>query len=257
MKDLLKKGVAECIGTLVLVFIGCGVGALFGASNVVATALAFGLSVTLMCYTIGRISGCHVNPAISLAMLLNKKITIKEFFVYIVAQFLGALLGALLLYVVINSYQYNGTSIYAQVGLGTNAFSAEGSGVSMLGAIIVEAVLTFIFCYGVLGVTGTEKFERISGVVIGFDLALVHLFGIPFTGTSVNPARSFGPAIATQIFSKESGVVTSVSQLWVFIVAPLVGAIIAGLLFRFFNTPKEITETTKVKKETKTKKEKK
>ena len=236
MKDLLKKGVAECIGTLVLVFIGCGVGALFGASNVVATALAFGLSVTLMCYTIGSISGCHVNPAISLSMLINKRISLKEFIVYIISQFLGALLGALLLYVVINSYQYNGASIYSQVGLGTNAFSADGAGISMLGAIIVECILSFIFCYGVLGVTSTEKFERISGVVIGFNLALVHLFGIPFTGTSVNPARSFGPAIVTQIFSGESGIATSIQQLWVFIVAPLVGAVIAGLLFRFFNS---------------------
>lgn len=257
MKDLLKKGVAECIGTLVLVFIGCGVGALFGASNIVGTALAFGLSVTLMCYTIGRISGCHVNPAISLSMLINKKITVKEFFVYIFAQFLGAFLGALLLYVVINSYKYGGASIFEQVGLGTNTFSNEGNGIDMIGALIVEVILTFIFCYGVLGVTSTEKFERISGVVIGFDLALVHLFGIPFTGTSVNPARSFGPAMATQIFSNNGAVVPAVSNLWVFIVAPLVGALIAGLLFRFFNESKEATVKTEVKKETKTKKEKK
>lgn len=236
MKDLLKKGVAECIGTLVLVFIGCGVGALFGASNAVATALAFGLSVTLMCYTIGSISGCHVNPAISLSMFINKKISLKEFIVYIIFQLIGAFIGAILLYVVIDSYKYGGTSIFEQVGLGTNAFGKDGTGVTMQGAIIVEVILTFIFCYGVLGVTSTEKFERISGVVIGFNLTLVHLLGIPFTGTSVNPARSFGPAMVSQIFSKDAGVAEPVQQLWVFIVAPLVGAIIAGLLFRFFNT---------------------
>ena len=133
--NLLKKGIAECLGTLVLVFIACGVGALFGGSNLVATALAFGLSVVAMAYSIGKISGCHINPAVSVAMLINKRITLKEFIVYIVSQFIGAILGAALLYVVFKQFTFKGSEIINVTGLGTNSFGVvDGSGITLLGA---------------------------------------------------------------------------------------------------------------------------
>ena len=222
--NLLKKGIAECIGTFVLVFVACGVGAMFGGANLVATSLAFGLSVVAMAYAIGKISGCHINPAVSVAMLINKRINIKEFIVYVVAQFIGAILGAALLYAVFNQFTYRGSSVINITGLGTNTFGVvSDSGITMIGALILETVLTFIFCYTILGVTSDEK-------------TLVHLLGITFTGTSVNPARSFGPALMTAITGNGT---EALSQVWLFIVAPVLGAIIAGLLFRFFNTNKE------------------
>ena len=196
--NLLKKGIAECIGTFVLVFVACGVGAMFGGANLVATSLAFGLSVVAMAYAIGKISGCHINPAVSVAMLINKRINIKEFIVYVVAQFIGAILGAALLYAVFNQFTYRGSSVINITGLGTNTFGVvSDSGITMIGALILETVLTFIFCYTILGVTSDEKNSSIAGLIIGLTLTLVHLLGITFTGTSVNPARSFGPALMT------------------------------------------------------------
>ena len=235
--NLLKKGIAECIGTFVLVFVACGVGAMFGGANLVATSLAFGLSVVAMAYAIGKISGCHINPAVSVAMLINKRINIKEFIVYVVAQFIGAILGAALLYAVFNQFTYRGSSVINITGLGTNTFGVvSDSGITMIGALILETVLTFIFCYTILGVTSDEKNSSIAGLIIGLTLTLVHLLGITFTGTSVNPARSFGPALMTAITGNGT---EALSQVWLFIVAPVLGAIIAGLLFRFFNTNKE------------------
>ena len=236
--NLLKKGIAECLGTLVLVFIACGVGALFGGSNLVATALAFGLSVVAMAYAIGKISGCHINPAVSVAMLINKRITLKEFIVYIVFQFIGAILGAALLYAVFKQFTFRGSEIINVTGLGTNSFGIQedGSGITLLGALILETVLTFIFCYAVLGVTSEEKNSSVAGLVIGFALTVVHLLGITFTGTSVNPARSFGPALVTAISGNGTD---ALAQSWLFIVAPILGAVIAGLVFKFLNTVKE------------------
>ena len=235
--NLLKKGVAECLGTLVLVFIACGVGALFGGSNLVATALAFGLSVVAMAYSIGKISGCHINPAVSVAMLINKRITLKEFIVYIVSQFIGAILGAALLYVVFKQFTFKGSEIINVTGLGTNSFGVvDGSGITLLGALILETVLTFIFCYTVLGATSEEKDSSIAGLIIGLALTVVHLLGITFTGTSVNPARSFGPALVTAISGNGTD---ALAQSWLFIVAPILGAVIAGLVFNFLNTTKE------------------
>ena len=236
--NLLKKGIAECLGTLVLVFIACGVGALFGGANLVATALAFGLSVIAMAYAIGKISGCHINPAVSVAMLINKRITLKEFIVYIVFQFIGAILGAALLYAVFKQFTFRGSEIINVTGLGTNSFGIQedGSGITLLGALILETVLTFIFCYTVLGVTSEEKNSSVAGLVIGFTLTVVHLLGITFTGTSVNPARSFGPAVVNAI--AQNGM-KPLAQSWLFIVAPILGAVIAGLVFKFLNTVKE------------------
>ena len=229
--NLLKKGIAECLGTLVLVFIACGVGALFGGSNLVATALAFGLSVVAMAYSIGKISGCHINPAVSVAMLINKRITLKEFIVYIVSQFIGAILGAALLYVVFKQFTFKGSEIINVTGLGTNSFGVvDGSGITLLGALILETVLTFIFCYTVLGATSEEKDSSIAGLIIGLALTVVHLLGITFTGTSVNPARSFGPALLSGVGS------VAFSQVWVFILAPLVGAALAAGVYNFLSS---------------------
>lgn len=217
----MKKYICECIGTAVLVLMGCGIAVVSGG-NLVATSLAFGLSIVAMAYVIGNVSGCHVNPAVSLAMFINKKMNIKEFIGYIVAQVIGAFVGAGLLYFILSSTSAGVT------GLGTNGFGAGyGLEINMLGAFVVEVVLTFIFIYTILGVTTDEKKSSIAGVVIGLTLTFVHLMGINLTGTSVNPARSLAPAI---IMGGEA-----LKQVWLFIVAPLVGAAISAVVYRFLN----------------------
>ena len=217
----MKKYICECIGTAVLVLMGCGIAVVSGG-NLVATSLAFGLSIVAMAYVIGNVSGCHVNPAVSLAMFINKKMNLKDFIGYIVAQVIGAFVGAGLLYFILSSTAAGVT------GLGTNGFG-EGYGleISMIGAFVVEVVLTFIFIYTILGVTSDEKKSSIAGVVIGLTLTFVHLMGINLTGTSVNPARSLAPAV---IMGGEA-----LKQVWLFIVAPLVGAAISAVTYRFLN----------------------
>jgi aquaporin Z len=213
----IKKYIAECIGTFVLVFMGCASAMLLGVSSSgghLAVAFAFGLSIVAMAYVIGNISGCHINPAVSLAMLINKKMEINDFIGYLVAQLAGAILGAGLLKFV------SGLTLDLTGSLGANGISGVGIG----GALIVEIVLTFIFVFTILGVTSDEKKEGVAGIVIGLTLVFVHIVGIPLTGTSVNPARSIGPAL----FAGGN----ALSELWVFIVAPLAGAAIAALVFR-------------------------
>jgi aquaporin Z len=174
-----------------------------------------------MAYSIGNISGCHINPAVSLAMLINGKMSVKDFIGYVIAQFLGATAGAAGLML-----------IFGNKSLGANGFyKASALGVGMKGALIIEAVLTFIFVLAVLGVTSKLENGKIAGIVIGMSLTLVHLIGIVFTGTSVNPARSFGPAIF------QGG--DALTQLWVFIVGPLVGAAFAAVVYRFLEGKKE------------------
>lgn len=223
----MKKYFAEFIGTFVLTFMGCGAvavsGGIDGVLGILGIAFAFGLSIVAMAYSIGNISGCHINPAVSLGMFICKKIDGKDFGYYVVAQFLGAILAAMLLKTV--------TSMCSlQIGgLGTNGFgSASYVGLNMAGAIIVEIVLTFIFLLAILGVTSKEENSSISGLVIGLSLTFVHIIGIPLTGTSVNPARSFGPALI------EGGL--ALSQVWVFIVAPLIGSAIAAYVWKFLNS---------------------
>ena len=225
----MKKYVCEFIGTAVLVLFGCGSAAIAGGVlGTLGIALAFGLSVVAMYYVIGNISGCHVNPAVSLAMLINKKMDAKDFICYVIAQILGAIAGIAILYtIMINS----GLEIDVQ-GLGANGFDTASSvNLSMIGAIITEVVLTFVFIFTVLGVTSDEKENSVTGIVIGLALALVHIVGIPLTGTSVNPARSLAPAL---FLGGEA-----LEQVWVFIVAPLVGAALAAVVYKFLAKKEE------------------
>ena len=225
----MKKYVAEFIGTFVLTFVGCGAaavsGGVEGVLGVLGIAMAFGLSIVAMAYSIGNISGCHINPAVSLAMLVSKKMSGKDFVGYVVAQVIGALAAAGLLMTI-------GKMCSPVItGLGTNGYGdASFVHLNMTGALIVEVVLTFIFVLVILGVTSRDNFASVAGLVIGLALAFVHIIGIPLTGTSVNPARSLGPAI----FAGGE----ALSQVWVFIVAPLVGGLIAALVWKAIDTVK-------------------
>lgn len=217
---LFKKSVAEFIGTLVLVLVACGVaavsGCVFPEAGYVATALAFGLVIVAMAYSIGNVSGCHINPAVSIAMLVSGKMTVKEFFAYIVSQFLGALAGAGIL-----AYFMGSTEALGQNGL----YNGD-----VVKSLIVEVILTFIFVLAILGVTSKVENSGVAGIVIGLSLVLVHLIGIRFTGTSVNPARSFGPAL---LVGGEA-----LANVWVFIVAPLVGGVLAAVVYKFLDSKK-------------------
>lgn len=211
---MLKKGIAEFIGTFVLVLFGTGAAVLGGGIEGIGTlgiAMAFGLSIVAMAYSIGTISGCHVNPAVSIAMYVNKRLSLSELAYYIVGQVLGAVVATGVLKIILS------TSDMAVTNLGQNSFGALGAG----GAFLVEAILTFIFILVIIVVTGKHGSPEFAGLVIGLTLVLIHLLGIPLTGTSVNPARSFSPAI----FAGGE----ALSQLWVFIVAPIVGGILAAI----------------------------
>lgn len=219
----MKKYLAEMFGTMVLVLMGCGTAVSLGctsndpalASTVVGTALAFGLSVVAMAYTIGGISGCHINPAITFGALLTGRISAKDAGLYIVFQVIGAILGSAVLYLATST---SGTAI---VGTGANACQA---GVSLTGGLVAEIVFTFVFVLVVLGTTAKKGAGQFAGLAIGLSLVLVHLVCIRYTGTSVNPARSIGPALF------EGG--AALQQLWIFIVGPFVGAAIAALVWK-------------------------
>lgn len=228
-----KKCIAEFIGTLILVVFGCGVAVATGCEGndgVVATALAFGLVIVAMAYSVGNISGCHINPAVSLAILINKKMTGKEFVGYVVSQVLGAIAGAAIVGLLFGDF----------ANLGGNAVqdgvvAAYGDSVSLVIGLVAEIVLTFGFVLAILGVTSKTENKAVTGIVIGLSLTLVHLLGIRLTGTSVNPARSLGPALLQMI----GGNFTAISQIWIFIVGPLVGAAIAALVYRFLEKGKQ------------------
>ena len=221
---MVKKFIAEFIGTFTLVTFACGVAAALGCDKgtfnaaYVATAAAFGLVIVAMAYSIGNVSGCHINPAVSLAMLISGKMKITEFICYVVAQFAGAIAGAGVL-----SY-----FLPAEKGLGANSLVGDGE---IVKSLIVEVVLTFVFVLAILGVTSKVENGSVAGLVIGGTLTLVHLFGIYFTGTSVNPARSFGPALLL------GG--DALKCVWVFIVGPLVGAAIAAIVYKLIDGKKK------------------
>lgn len=234
----MQKYIAEFIGTLTLVFFGCGTavvcggltgGLELGFLGVVAIALAFGLAIIAAAYAIGHVSGCHVNPAVSLSMLILKKLSLQDFFGYVLAQIAGAFAGSALLSIVVSS----ATGLLAANGLGQNGFGAESAlGLSAGGAFLVEVILTFVFVLTIIGVTSNEKTANIAGIVIGLTLTFVHIIGIPLTGTSVNPARSLAPAVFI------GG--AALSEVWLFIVAPLVGAALAAFVYKFcFNKQAE------------------
>ncbi len=224
-----RKLGAELLGTALLVFFAVGVATLmfgFGlgksgsdiAAGVVGTAFAFGLTLLALAYVLGPISGCHVNPAVTLGALLAGRVTLAEAIGYWIAQFAGGIIGALCLYGI-----FSGSPMYSRkiTGLGTDGWgSASMIHINALGAFFTEVILTALFVFVVLGVTSRTANAATAGVVIGLSLTVVHLIGIAITGTSVNPARSLGPALIV------GGL--ALHQVWLFIVAPLVGAIVAA-----------------------------
>lgn len=226
----MKKYISEFIGTAVLVVFGCGSAVAANtliqstaidvplAFSTLLIAFAFGLSIVAMAYSIGNISGCHINPAVSLAMWITKKLDTKDFVGYVVAQCIGAIAGAALLVFMFGS----------NASLGTNGFGELSAlGTEMGQAFVVEVVLTFTFVLTILGVTSKSENASTTGLVIGLTLTLIHILGIPFTGTSVNPARSLGPALLA------GG--EALSQVWLFILAPLLGAAIAAVVWKIIS----------------------
>ncbi len=224
----MKKYVAECIGTAVLVILGCGTAMLVGCDaasggGYILTALAFGLVIVGMAYSIGNISGCHINPAVSLGVLISGGMDVKDFIGYVVAQCLGALAGSGVLAAIFTL----GNVTDMTGGFGSNGLAGVGG--SAVAGLLVEAVLTFVFVIAVLGVTDKRAGHgSFAGIVIGFTLTLVHILGIGLTGTSVNPARSLGPAVVAAI----TGNTAPLASLWVFIVGPFIGAALAAVAYK-------------------------
>ena len=208
MKDL-KKYLAEFIGTCILVLFGCGTAV--GSGDYISTALAFGISIVIVAYTFGKFSGAHLNPAVSLAMLLQKKMSVKDFGLYVACQFAGAFAGVGLMAAFFDS---------------PRSYGANGFGFGWASALFAEIFLTFIFVYVILTVTNDEKKANVAPLYIGLALVFVHLLGMGITATSVNPARSLAPAIL------QGG--TALEQVWAFIVGPLVGSVAAVFAYKFF-----------------------
>ncbi len=226
---MLKRLTAECIGTAWLVIGGCGA-AIFAAGvpdigiGLLGVSLAFGLSVVTMAYAITHISGCHLNPAVTIGLWMNKRFAAEDVFPYIIAQVVGATLGAAILYFILSGK--TGIDI-AAAGFATNGFGEHSpGGFSLQSALITEIVMTFMFVMVILGATDSKSHAALAPLAIGLCLTLIHLISIPVTNTSVNPARSTGVAII------EGG--WAIDQLWLFWVAPIVGAVLAGLTYRWF-----------------------
>ncbi|TXT61581.1 MAG: aquaporin [Promethearchaeota archaeon] len=219
-----KKYIAELFGTFVLVFMGCGSAVIAGDQiGNVGISFAFGLAVLSMVYAIGHVSGCHINPAVTVAMMTAKKMEPKEGVIYIASQCIGAILGAAILLLI--AIGLPGYSIAAD-GLGQNGFDAASpAGYGIISAFIAEVFLTMVFLFAIFGSTHKNAPKGTAGIAIGFALVLVHLVGIPITGTSVNPARSLGPAIFV------GG--TALIQLWLFWVAPIIGGVLAAIIWKY------------------------
>jgi aquaporin Z len=218
-----KKLIAEALGTLILVLFGCGAAVLMGGEiGMTGISLAFGLAIVAAAYGIGAISGAHLNPAVSLGMVAAGRMSLSEFLGYAVAQIIGAIVGAAILYLIAS-----GKADYsvATNGLGQNGYGAGYLGeYSLTAALVFEVVMTFIFVTVILGATGKGSAAGFAGLAIGLTLAAIHLVGINVTGVSMNPARSIGPALFV------GG--TALAQLWVFILAPLVGGAVAGVVYQ-------------------------
>lgn len=226
----MKKYLAELVGTMTLVLMGCGsavfagnaAGSVGAGVGTLGVAFAFGLSIVAMAYSIGKVSGCHINPAVTLGMLISKRISGKDAAMYMVFQVIGAILGSAILYALVSTGTHAGPTM-----TGSNSF-AEGA---MAQAFIAETVFTFIFVLVILGVTSKGALNNFAGLAIGLTLVLIHIVCIPITGTSVNPARSIGPAIF------QGG--EALSQLWLFIVAPFLGAVIAAVVWKIIDVKDE------------------
>jgi aquaporin Z len=220
----MKKYVAELIGTFALVLIGCGSAVIAGEYiGFLGISFAFGLTVLVMVYAIGNISGCHINPAITVAMLVAGKMKSKDAMAYIIVQCIGAIIAAGVLFVIAS-----GQADYSLTanGLGQNGYGTlSPGGYSLVACFIAEIVLTGLFLFVIFGSTSKDAPKGFAGVSIGFSLILIHLVGIPITGTSVNPARSLGPAIFV------GG--ETLSQLWLFWVAPAIGGILAAIVWKY------------------------
>jgi aquaporin Z len=226
----MKKYLAEFIGTCALVLFGCGSAVISGTGplgldgiGILGVSIAFGFAVVAMAYAIGGISGCHINPAVTIGVLVAGKIEVKDAIGYIVSQILGGILGAAILYLIVMGRP--GFAM-AEWGLGSNGYG-EGylSQFNITSAFLIEAVMTFLFIFVILATTSKFGNGAMAGLAIGVTLMLIHLVTIPVTGTSVNPARSLGPAV----FAGGK----ALSQVWLFFVAPILGAIIAALLWKF------------------------
>jgi aquaporin Z len=227
-----KKYAAELVGTFVLVFIGCGSATLAGKYiGFVGISFAFGLSVLVMVYAIGGISGCHINPAISMSFFASGKMKLKDTVIYVIVQCIGAVIAAAVIYsVAVGNPAYS----LAVNGLGQNGYGvASPGGFSMTSGFIAEVVLTFIFLLVIYGSTSEKAPKGFAGVAIGLSLVMIHLVGIPIDGTSVNPARSLGPAVIV------GG--TALGQLWLFWVGPIIGGLLAAGVWRLLNSASQIT----------------
>jgi aquaporin Z len=224
----MKKLIAECIGTAWLVLGGCGSAVLAAAYpelgiGFMGVALAFGLTLLTMAYAIGHISGCHLNPAVSVGLWIGGRFDKKELLPYIIAQIVGGIIGASILYIIVTG---NGTTDIGSFA--ANGYGAHSPGGYNLTAVLVtEGVMTFMFLIVILGATHSKAPKGFAGLAIGLALTLIHLISIPVTNTSVNPARSISQALFAQGWA--------VDQLWLFIVAPLVGAALAGLVYSFIS----------------------
>ncbi|MCL1822418.1 MAG: MIP family channel protein [Prolixibacteraceae bacterium] len=223
----MKKYVAEMIGTMVLVLMGCG-SAIFNngvgtPAQVLTVAVAFGLAVVAMAYTIGNISGCHINPAITLGCLVSGRINGKDAAMYMIFQVIGALIGSTILFLLI---KLAAPSFQSATLTGANGIQP---GHSFVSAFVAEVIFTFVFVFVVLGTTDSKKGAgHPAGLAIGFSLILVHIVCIPITGTSVNPARSIGPAV----FEAVNGSMVALQNLWIFIVAPFIGAFLSAFVWK-------------------------
>ncbi|MCR5654281.1 MAG: MIP family channel protein [Lachnospiraceae bacterium] len=227
----MKKYIAECLGTFTLVFLGCGTAMTVGCdaangSGYLLTALAFGLTIVGMAYAVGNVSGCHINPAVSIGCLVTRRMEMKDFIGYVIAQFVGATIGAAILKLIFSM----GNITDMTGGLGSNGIAGVGN--SYGAAILVEIILTCLFVYVILGVTDEKAGHgSFGGLIIGFTLVVIHILGIGLTGTSVNPARSFGPALIAAI----AGNPDPIKVVWIFILAPAIGGALAGIIYNVLN----------------------
>jgi aquaporin Z len=236
----MKKYIAELIGTFVLVFGGCGTAVLAGDHvGYLGVALAFGLTLLTMAYAIGPISGCHINPAVTIGLFVSRKIAAGDVIGYIVAQIVGGILAASVLLLILKGLP--GGYDPSIAGFAANGYGDHSPGkFGVTSAFVTEVVLTFFLVFTVLGATDVKAPVGFAGLPIGFVLVLIHLIGIPVTNTSVNPARSISQAIFVGGWA--------IDQLWLFIVAPIIGAVIASLVFKAIGTASPIISTAKAER---------